>query len=110
MINLKKIVQTKSSRRNLILTVHVGDTSVQIRFLHKIVIYSHLKIYMNVRVTGIARLKGKVIEFIHPEIEVLSGKNKMESVVPYYKTKRIISQNKIRKFIKFAFDYIALVF
>tara|TARA_B100001778_G_scaffold334370_1_gene345468 strand:+ start:883 stop:2958 length:2076 start_codon:yes stop_codon:yes gene_type:complete len=103
---IKKIVQTKSSRRNLILTVHVGDTSVQIRFLHKIVIYSHLKIDMNVRVTGIARLKGKVIEFIHPEIEVLSGKNKMESVVPYYKTKRIISQNKIRKFIKFAFDYI----
>ena len=32
---------------------------------------------------------------IHPDIEVINEKISLELITPYYKTKRIISQNKI---------------
>ena len=43
---------------------------------------------------------------IHPEIEIIKKNKTIENVVPYYKTRKLISQNKIRKFIKDAFMYI----
>ena len=43
---------------------------------------------------------------IHPEIEIIKKNKTIENVVPYYKTRKLISQNKIRKFIKDAFIYI----
>ena len=85
---ITKVFKTKGPRPNLILNVDVEGTSVQIRFLHKLVIYSHLKSGLSIRFFGIIRIKGKTIEMIHPEIEVLTGKNNIENIVPYYKTKK----------------------
>ena len=104
---ITKVFQTKSYKPNLILTVDLGDLNIQIRFLHKIIIYSGLKVDMKVRLSGIVRIKGKITEMIHPEVEIISSKKEMENVVPYYKTKKMVSQNKIRTFIKYAFEYIS---
>ena len=104
--NITKVFKTKGLRPNLILNVDVEGKSVQIRFLHKLVIYSHLKSGLNIRFFGIIRIKGKTIEMIHPEIEVLTGKNNIENIVPYYKTKKKVSQNKIRKLIKYVYEYL----
>lgn len=103
---ITKVFKTKGPRPNLILNVDVEGTSVQIRFLHKLVIYSHLKSGLSIRFFGIIRIKGKTIEMIHPEIEVLTGKNNIENIVPYYKTKKKVSQNKIRKLIKYVYEYL----
>ena len=68
--------------------------------------YSGLKTNMEVRISGIVRIKGKLVEMIHPEVEIISNKKQIENVVPYYKTKKMVSQNKIRSFIKHAYDYV----
>ena len=104
---ITKIYKSKGFKPNLIITVDVDNTKIQIRFLHKIIIYSNLKPGLKIRFSGLVRIKGKLIEMIHPEIEVLSGKKHIENVVPYYKTRKIISQNKIRKLIKYVYDYIS---
>ena len=102
-----KILQTRNYKPNLILTVDIGDAKIQIRFLHKIIIYSKYKLNMKIRISGILRIKGKLIEMIHPEVEIIDPDKKIENVVPYYKTKKIVSQNKIRSFIRHAFNYIS---
>ena len=61
---------------------------------------------MKIRLSGIARIKGKLIEMIHPEVEVIDSKKEIENVIPYYKTKQTLSQKKIRSAIKHAFNYI----
>ncbi|MEC7864650.1 MAG: ATP-dependent DNA helicase RecG [Pseudomonadota bacterium] len=104
---ITKIYKSKGFKPNLIITVDVDNAKIQIRFLHKIIIYSNLKPGLKIRFSGLVRIKGKLIEMIHPEIEVLSGKKHIENVVPYYKTRKIISQNKIRKLIKYVYDYIS---
>ena len=104
---ITKIYKSKGFKPNLIITVDVDNTKIQIRFLHKIIIYSNLKPGLKIRFSGLVRIKGKLIEMIHPEIEILSGKKHIENVVPYYKTRKIISQNKIRKLIKYVYDYIS---
>ncbi|MED5502112.1 MAG: ATP-dependent DNA helicase RecG [Pseudomonadota bacterium] len=104
---ITKIYKSKGFKPNLIITVDVDNTKIQIRFLHKIIIYSNLKPGLKIRFSGLVRIKGRLIEMIHPEIEVLSGKKHIENVVPYYKTRKIISQNKIRKLIKYVYDYIS---
>ena len=103
---ITNIIKTKGFKPNLILNVDIGGSTIQIRFIHKIIIYSGLKVGMDIRFTGIIRFKGKIKEMIHPEIEIIKKNKTIENVVPYYKTRKLISQNKIRKFIKDAFIYI----
>ena len=43
---------------------------------------------------------------IHPEIELIDDEKSLEKIVPYYNTRRQISQNKIRKLIRFVLDYL----
>ena len=43
---------------------------------------------------------------IHPEIELIEDEINLEKIVPYYNTRRQISQNKIRKLIRFVLDYL----
>ena len=102
-----RVFKTKGFKPNLIVNVNVEKTNIQIRFLHKIIIYSNLKAGQKIRFSGVIRIKGKVIEMIHPDIEILTGKKDIENIVPYYKTKRMISQNKIRKLIKYVYEYLA---
>ena len=103
---IEKVFKSKGTRQNLILSIKVEHIYIQIRFLHKIMIYSNLKPGLKIRFSGIARVKGKVVEMIHPEVEILSENKNIENVVPYYKTKKMISQNKLRKLIKYVYDYI----
>ena len=86
--DIQKAFKTKGSKPNLILSVDVEGTSIQIRFIHKIMIYSNLKPGLKIRFSGIARLRGRLIEFIHPDIEIITGKDVIEKVIPYYKTKK----------------------
>tara|TARA_B100001564_G_scaffold355759_1_gene368654 strand:- start:2690 stop:4762 length:2073 start_codon:yes stop_codon:yes gene_type:complete len=103
---IDKVFKSKGSRQNLILSIKVEHIYIQVRFLHKIMIYSNLKPGLKIRFSGIVRVKGKIIEMIHPEVEVLSENKNIENVVPYYKTKKMISQNKLRKLIKYVYEYI----
>ena len=102
-----RVFKTKGFKPNLIVNVNVEKTNIQIRFLHKIIIYSNLKAGQKIRFSGLIRIKGKLIEMIHPDVEILTGKKNIENIVPYYKTKRMISQNKIRKLIKYVYEYLA---
>ena len=104
---ISKAYKTKGFKPNLILNVIVEDANIQIRFLHKIMIYKNLKPGLKIRFSGIMRIKGKTFEMIHPDVEILTGKSDVETVVPYYKTRKIISQNKIRKLIKYVYKYIS---
>lgn len=105
---IDKVFKSKGARQNLILSIKVEHIYIQIRYLHKIMIYSNLKPGLKIRFSGIVRVKGKTIEMIHPEVEVLSENKKIENVVPYYKTRKMISQNKLRKLIKYVYDYILI--
>ena len=103
---ITRVIKTKGFKPNLIVHVDVENTNIQIRFLHKIMIYSNLKIGLKIRFSGLIRIKGKLIEMIHPDVEILTGKKDIENVVPYYKTKKMVSQNKIRKLIKYVYEYL----
>jgi len=103
---IEKIFITKGFKPSLIVATHVEDKKIQIRFIHKIIMYSNLKAGMKIRITGTLYIKNGLYQFIHPEIEVFNLKKSLETVIPYYNTKKIISQNKIRKFIRFAYDYV----
>ena len=105
---IDKVFKSKGTRQNLILSVKVEHIYIQIRYLHKIMIYSNLKPGLKIRFSGIVRVKGKTIEMIHPEVEVLSENKNIENVVPYYKTRKMISQNKLRKLIKYVYNYILI--
>ncbi len=103
---IKRVFKTKGFKPNLIVQVDVENTDIQIRFLHKIMIYTNLKVGHKIRFSGLIRIKGKLIEMIHPDVEILTGKKNIENVVPYYQTKKMVSQNKIRKLIKYVYEYL----
>jgi len=100
------IFKTKSKKPSLILKVDIGDSTIQIRFLNKIIIYSYLKKGDKIRFSGILYKRNNLSEMIHPDIEVINEKLSLELITPYYKTKRIISQNKIRNIIQNAYKYL----
>ena len=104
---IKTIFKTKSSKPSLILKVDIGDCLIQIRFLNKIIIYSYLKKGNKIRFSGILYKRNNLSEMIHPDIEVINKNLTLELITPYYKTKRILSQNKIRGVIRNAYKYIS---
>ena len=103
---IEKVFVTKGFNPNLIVTTYIEEKKIQIRFIHKIIMYSKLRAGMKIRITGTLYIKNGLYQFIHPEIEVFDLEKSLESVIPYYNTKRTISQNRIRKFIRFAYEYI----
>ena len=99
---IKQIFKTKGARQSLIVKIDVGGGQIQIRFLHKIMIYSYLHSGEKVRISGILYIRNKLYEMIHPDIEVINSNKKLELITPYYSTKKSVSQHKIRTFIKHA--------
>ena len=63
-----KAVKTRGFRPNYILTIQSVSGIFQIRFIHKIIVFMNLQKGMNIRVSGTAIVKGKRLEFIHPEV------------------------------------------
>ena len=101
-----KVFYTKGSRKSLILIVAVQEKEVRIRFIHKTVMYKNLSINSTVRFSGNIYIKGLSHEMIHPEIELVDHSSDLEKIVPFYNTRRIISQNKLRKLIAYVLNYI----
>jgi len=84
---IKKVFRTKGYRPNLIAQVDIGGSIIQIRFIHKIIIFSHLNTGDRIRFSGILYKKNSLSEIIHPEIEKIKEGDNLELVTPYYKTK-----------------------
>ncbi len=103
---INKIFFTRGFNKNLILSVTIQNVTIQIKFIHKIIIYRHLKIGDRIRVFGTIYVKSSKKIMIHPEVELIDNEENLEKVVPYYNTRRQISQNKIRKLIRFVLDYL----
>ena len=59
---------------------------------------------MSIRVSGTAILKGKKLEFIHPEVEVFKDSSPLANIIPKYSLRGRVSQSKIRKLIRQAFS------
>ncbi len=103
---INNIFYTRGFHKNLILSVSVQSIDIQIRFIHKIIVYKHLKIGDKVRIFGVIYINSSKKIMIHPEIEVIQNEHNLETIVPYYNTRRQISQSKIRKLIRFVLDYL----
>ena len=103
---INNIFYTRGFHKNLILSVSVQSIDIQIRFIHKIIVYKHLKIGDKVRIFGAVYINSSKKIMIHPEIEVIQNEHNLELIVPYYNTRRQISQSKIRKLIRFVLDYL----
>ena len=103
---INNIFYTRGFHKNLILSVSVQSIDIQIRFIHKIIVYKHLKIGDKVRIYGVIYINSSKKIMIHPEIEVIQNEHNLEMIVPYYNTRRQISQSKIRKLIRFVLDYL----
>ena len=103
---INNIFYTRGFHKNLILSVSVQSIDIQIRFIHKIIVYKHLKIGDKVRIFGVIYINSSKKKMIHPEIEVIQNEHNLEMIVPYYNTRRQISQSKIRKLIRFVLDYL----
>ena len=103
---ISNIFYTRGFHKNLILSVSVQSIDIQIRFIHKIIVYKHLKIGDKVRIFGVVYINSSKKIMIHPEIEVIQNEHNLEMIVPYYNTRRQISQSKIRKLIRFVLDYL----
>ena len=103
---IDKIFFTRGFKKGLILSVIIQSETLQIRFIHKTIIYRHLKVGDKIRIFGIMNLKLTKKVMIHPEIELIDDEKSLEKIVPYYNTRRQISQNKIRKLIRFVLDYL----
>ena len=103
---IEKIFFTRGFKKNLIISVVVQSETLQIRFIHKTIIYRHLKVGDRIRIFGIMSSKSTKKVMIHPEIELIEDEINLEKIVPYYNTRRQISQNKIRKLIRFVLDYL----
>ena len=103
---INNIFYTRGFHKNLILSVSVQSIDIQIRFIHKIIVYKHLKIGDKVRIFGVIYINSSKKIMIHPEIEVIQNEHNLEMIVPYYNTRRQISQSKIRKLIRFVLDYL----
>ena len=52
---ITNVIKTKGFKPNLILSVDIGGSTIQIRFIHNIIIYSGLKAGMKIRFTVIIR-------------------------------------------------------
>ncbi len=102
-----KSVRTKSVRPNYIITLQTGSEKFVVRFIHKIIIFKNLVSGVKVRVTGTANIRSGIIEFIHPEIEVIKDQMVLDDVIPRYSTKGTIGQQKFRKIIKDAFQIVS---
>ena len=105
---IDKIYYTRGFNKNLILTVLVQSTHLQIKYIHKTIIYKNLKIGDKVRIFGVVYIQSLKKIMIHPELELVEDEKNLEKIVPYYNTRRQISQNKIRKLIRFVLDYLRL--
>ena len=103
---INNIFYTRGFHKNLILSVSVQSIDIQIKFIHKIIVYKHLKIGDKVRIFGVVYINSSKKIMIHPEIEVIQNEHNLELIVPYYNTRRQISQSKIRKLIRFVLDYL----
>lgn len=103
---IDKIFYTRGFNKNLIFTVLVQSTHLQIKFIHKTIIYKNLKIGDKVRIFGVVYIQSLKKIMIHPELELVEDEKNLEKIVPYYNTRRQISQNKIRKLIRFVLDYL----
>ena len=103
---IDKIFFTRGFKKSLILSVLIQSETMQIRFIHKTIIYRHLKVGDRIRIFGILNSKLTKKFMIHPEIELIEDEKNLEKIVPYYNTRRQISQNKIRKLIRFVLDYL----
>ena len=93
------IFKTKSKNPSLILKVDIGDSTIQIRFLNKIIIYSYLKKGDKIRFSGILYKRNNLSEMIHPDIEVINDKMGKPYYVKNKKITKIVQKNfKIKKF------------
>ena len=99
-----KVIKTPGFRPNYILTVQSASGIFTIRFIHKIIIFMYLKKGMMIRASGNAIARGKKIELIHPEIEIIKNNNPLANIIPKYSVQGRISQLKIRKLIRQAFS------
>ncbi len=102
-----KVITSRGSRQTLIVTVSIGNQkTIQIRFLHKIIVYSYIKVGLNIRFSGVMYLRNNLYQIIHPDVEVIKDDEELMTVIPYYRTKRRISQKKLRKLIEYSLNYI----
>ena len=98
-----KSIRTKGIKPNYIITVKGKLGVFTVRFIHKIIIFMNLQPGTNVRVDGKVKMKKGNIEFIHPEIETFVDSNPLQSIIPTYSLRGMISQKKMRKLILQAF-------
>ena len=103
---IKSIIITKGPKRSMIVKVNVDGIDLQIRFLHKIFMFSNLKTGLKIRITGVVYKQSKTLSMIHPEVEIMSSDG-LEKIIPFYDTKKKVTQGKIRKIIKFLLDYLS---
>ena len=99
-----KAVKTRGFRPNYILTIQSVSGIFQIRFIHKIIVFMNLQKGMNIRVSGTAIVKGKRLEFIHPEVEKIKDNMPLANIIPKYSLRGRVSQSKIRKLVRQAFS------
>ena len=103
---IKSVIITKGFKRSMIIKVNVDGIDLQIRFLHKIFMFSNLKTGLKIRITGVLYKQSKKLSMIHPEVEIISSDD-LEKIIPFYDTKKKVTQGKIRKIIKFLLDYLS---
>ena len=68
--------------------------------------FSNLKTGLKIRITGVVYKQSKTLSMIHPEVEIMSSDG-LEKIIPFYDTKKKVTQGKIRKIIKFLLDYLS---
>ena len=102
-----KAIRTKGFKPNYIITIRGKIGTFTVRFIHKIIIFMNLQPGINVRVDGKVKKNKDSIEFIHPEIESFGDNKTLQSIIPTYSLRGVISQQKIRKLIVQAFKILS---
>ena len=102
-----KAIRTKGFKPNYIITIRGKIGTFTVRFIHKIIIFMNLQPGINVRVDGKVKKNKDSIEFIHPEIETFVDNKSLQSIIPIYSLRGVISQRKIRKLIVQAFKILS---
>ena len=102
-----KAIRTKGFKPNYIITIRGKIGTFTVRFIHKIIIFMNLQPGINVRVDGKVKKNKDSIEFIHPEIETFVDNKPLQSIIPIYSLRGVISQQKIRKLIVQAFKILS---
>ena len=102
-----KATRTKGFKPNYIITVKTRIGFFTVRFIHKIIIFMNLQPGTNIRVDGKVRVNKGTIEFIHPEIETFLHNQPLQSIIPIYSVKGVISQKKMRKLLLQAFGILS---